>query len=189
MRDKAHRAHHLVNHHYDGSHPYGHHLDMVADEVMKYGHEVTTSEDDIPPLLFGAYFHDAIEDARLSYNDLMSVARELMTEDMAKTGVEIAYALTNDKGRTRAERAGAKYYQGIRTTPFAPFVKMADRLANAKYCASHPDRSTSSRMLCVYAVELPHFLESLRPEENFDSRFSLPDEMIESLRGLLTPHS
>lgn len=188
MRDKAHRAHHLVNHHYDGSLPYGHHLDMVANEVMRYGHEVVVNEEDIPSLLFGAYFHDAIEDARLSYNDLLSVAREFMPENMAKAGVEIAYALTNEKGRTRAERAGTKYYEGIRSTPFAPFVKIADRLANAKYCASHPDKSASSRMMCVYAGELSHFLDSLRPEENYDCRFGLPDEMVKSLQGLLTPH-
>lgn len=189
MRDKAHRAHFLVNQHYDGHLPYGHHLDMVVKEVQKFGHEVVKSEDEILPLIFGAYFHDAIEDARLSYNDLLSIARTLMPEDSALAGVEIAYALTNEKGRNRAERAGDKYYEGIRATPFAPFVKLADRLANARYCASHPDRSTSSRMMCVYAGELQHFLDSITVEKNSDCRFLLPTEMIESLRKFLTPRA
>ena len=39
------------------------------------------------------------------------------------------YALTNEKGRTRAERAGVKYYEGIRAVPYAPMVKLADRMA------------------------------------------------------------
>jgi len=66
------------------------------------------------PLFFGGYYHDSIEDARLTYNDVMKVARNMMTEEQALMATEIVYALTNEKGRTRAERAGEKYYQGIR---------------------------------------------------------------------------
>ena len=46
---------------------------------------------------------------------------------------EIAYALTNEKGRTRAERANEKYYEGIRSTKYAPMVKYADRIANLRF--------------------------------------------------------
>lgn len=189
IRDKAHRAHHLVNQHYDGHLPYGHHLDMVVKEVIKYGHDVVNNESDIPALIFGAYFHDAIEDARLSYNDLLSVARGIMPDEAAMTGVEIAYALTNEKGRTRAERAGEKYYEGIRSTPYAPFVKAADRLANASYCAAHPERSASSRMMCVYAGELQHFLTSLTTEHRDDARYLIPSDLTDALTKLLTSTS
>ena len=33
--------------------------------------------------MFGAYFHDSIEDARLTYNDVHKIALEYMNEDQA----------------------------------------------------------------------------------------------------------
>ncbi|MDE7125192.1 MAG: SS18 family protein, partial [Muribaculaceae bacterium] len=76
IRERAHRAHHLVNQHYDRTHPYGLHLDMVARFVMQYGHHVLDCSEEFPALIFGAYFHDAIEDARLSYNDMLRLAED-----------------------------------------------------------------------------------------------------------------
>ena len=52
IRERAHRAHHLVNQHYDHTLPYGHHLDMVADAVIKYGHNVCDKPEEVPALLF-----------------------------------------------------------------------------------------------------------------------------------------
>ena len=95
---------------------------------------------------------------------------------------EIAYALTNDKGRTRAERAGEKYYQGIRETPYAPFVKLADRLANISHSFTHSNES-NAHMKIVYANELPHFLEAINPHSD-DTRFALPQAMIDELHRL-----
>jgi hypothetical protein len=46
---------------------------------------------------------------------------------------DIIYAVTNDKGKNRKERAGVKYYEGIRKTPGAVFVKLCDRIANVQY--------------------------------------------------------
>ena len=89
---------------------------------------------------------------------------------------EIAYALTNDKGRSRAERAGEKYYQGIRETPYAPFVKLCDRLANITFSCS-ADNSDSRRMREVYKGEMPHFLQCINPHSD-DSRFKLPQETV-----------
>lgn len=130
IRQAAHELHASVNHTYDGDKPYGLHLDMVAATVFEYGHLVCENENDLLPLLFSAYFHDSIEDARLTYNDVTRYALRWMDEQQALTAAEIVDALTNDKGRTRAERAGERYYQGIRETPYAPFVKLADRRAN-----------------------------------------------------------
>ena len=129
IREAAHKLHENVNQTYDRVHPYGFHLDMVADSVYKYGHHVCVEEKDVLPLFFGAFFHDSMEDARQTYNAVMITARRWMDDEQALLAAEIVYALTNDKGRTRAERAGEKYYKGIRETPYAPFVKLADRLA------------------------------------------------------------
>ena len=106
IKQSAHQLHEHVNQTYDKTHPYGFHLDMVVDSVYQYGHEVCADEHDVLPLFFGAYYHDSIEDARLTYNDVKGAARGYMDESQALMAAEIAYALTNDKGRTRAERAG-----------------------------------------------------------------------------------
>ena len=70
--------HEAVNQKYDRKFPYGFHLSMVADFAMEYGHEVVSSEEDIIPVVFGAYFHDSIEDARLTYNDVRKEAEAFM---------------------------------------------------------------------------------------------------------------
>lgn len=182
VRLSAHRLHASVNQTYDGALPYGFHLDMVADVAREYGHLVCADERDVLPLMFGAYYHDSIEDARLTYNDVMAVARQYMDEEQARMATEIAYALTNDKGRNRAERAGENYYQGIRQTPYAPFVKLADRWANMRYSFGHANKS-NAHMKEVYGRELPHFLESIAsPYAGFDVRFLLPKEMISALK-------
>ena len=136
IRAAAHDLHASVNQTYGNDHPYGYHLDMVVDAVRTYGHYVCASADDVLPLFFGAYFHDSIEDARLTYNDVTATARHYMSDAQAFVAAEIVYALTNDKGRTRAERAGERYYQGIRATPYAPFVKMADQQPHARGLSS-----------------------------------------------------
>ena len=179
IRYDAHALHASVNHAYDRIRPYGFHLDMVVNWVRKYIEEVCVSEQDILPIYFAAFYHDSIEDARLSYNDVMKIAQELMDEEQAYLAAEIVYALTNEKGRNRAERANEKYFAGIREIPYAPFVKLADRLANTSYAFSK-GTADSLRMSKVYREELPGFLEALKVEGT-DVRFSLPAAMVEDL--------
>ena len=183
IRQAAHDLHASVNQTYDGDKPYGLHLDMVAATVYEYGYMVCDDESDLLPLLFGAYFHDSIEDARLTYNNVTAYARRWMDERQALTAAEIVYALTNDKGRTRAERAGERYYQGIRETPYAPFVKLADRRANITYsCKGHGEANAHMRE--VYKNELPHFLEAINAPSS-DLRFSLPDVVIKEFMSVI----
>lgn len=179
IRNDAHALHASVNHAYDRIRPYGFHLDMVVNWVRKYIEEVCVSEQDVLPIYFAAFYHDSIEDARLSYNDVMKIAQELMDEEQAYLAAEIVYALTNEKGRNRAERANEKYFAGIREIPYAPFVKLADRLANTSYAFSK-GTADSLRMSKVYREELPGFLDALKVEGT-DVRFSLPAAMVEDL--------
>lgn len=176
IRQSAHALHRSVNQFYGGHHPYGYHLDMVVDGIREFGHLVCACEADVIPLFFGGYYHDSIEDARLTYNDVMATARPLMTEEQALMATEIVYALTNDKGRTRAERAGERYYKGIRETPYAPFVKLCDRLANITFSCTKADQD-NNRMKQVYKEEVPHFLASIDPRST-DCRFLVPKEMV-----------
>ena len=184
IRQAAHDLHQSVNQTYGDDLPYGFHLDMVVEGIADFGHLVCVSEDDVLPIIFGGYYHDAIEDARVTYNDVMNIARQWLTEEQALIATEIVYALTNDKGRTRAERAGEKYYQGIRETPYAPFVKLCDRLANVTYSCSIDSGRNGSRMREVYKNEMTHFLPSISSDSD-DPRLQIPFEVVTALAEIL----
>lgn len=184
IRLAAHRLHESVNQFYDGDKPYGYHLDMMAKEVYAYGHLVLVGEDELLPLFMGAWFHDSIEDARVSYNDVKKIALKFgLTEEQAFCASEIVYALTNEKGRNRKERAGKRYYEGIRNTPYAPFVKMCDRMANIRYsCGSY--NMGNLRMAKVYEDEMPYFTQAIMVETD-DIRFSVPETMVDDAWGVM----
>ena len=157
-------AHAKVNHLYDGF-PYSVHLSIVAMFAQKYINELPISvQSDI---LDACWLHDTIEDCRLTYHDILFVS----SYDVAN----IVYALTNEKGKNRIERANKEYYKGIRNVPFASYVKLCDRLANVKY-----SKDTNSTMFKKYESENEHFIESLFPK-------SIPCEycdMVEELYSL-----
>ena len=184
IRLAAHELHQSVNQIYGDDLPYGFHLDMVVEGVICYGHLVCVCEEDVVPLFFGAYYHDSIEDARQTYNDVLRTAKKWMTEEQALMAAEIVYALTNDKGRTRGERAGEKYYNGIRATPYAPFVKLCDRLANVTYTCSIDSGRKGSRMREVYKGEMGKFLPAIMSDSD-DPRRQVPFEAITALAEIL----
>ena len=105
-----------------------------------------------------------------------------MTNEQCITAAEIVYALTNDKGRSRSERAGEHYYAGIRETPYAPFVKLCDRLANMTYCFNGTN-DANNHMHKVYASEWSHFIQAITVC-NKDSRYSLPVGMVTEVQSL-----
>lgn len=185
IQQAAFQTHANVNQTYDSIHPYSFHLEMVAQNARQYIQEVCHDTTDILPILFGAYFHDSIEDARLTYNDVMKIARKYMNEEKAFLATELVYALTNDKGRTRAERAGENYYKGIRAIPYAPFLKACDRLANMSYSHTH-NQGYNNQMGSVYAKELSEFIQHLSIETT-DLRFRIPQQMLDRLKELSIP--
>ncbi len=185
IRKYAFDLHAGVNQHYDRVHPYGYHLQMVADFTVRFVREVCPDPAELPAVIFGAYFHDSIEDARLTYNDVLNIAESFLTSKYALIATEIVYALTNEKGRTRAERADDRYYAGIRATPYAPLVKMADRLANATYSTSGTTPKNGA-MTQVYSQENPHFMQAVGADGPWsDIRLSVPESMAALLRNTL----
>lgn len=158
-------AHAKVNHLYHGF-PYSVHLSMVSMFAQKHLNKLPTAiQSDV---LDACWLHDAIEDCRLTYNDILQVSN--------KQVANIVYALTNEKGRNRNERANDQYYTGIRDVAFASFVKLCDRLANVLY-----SRDTRSSMFLTYKKENDKFLDGLFP-------FGIPYEyegMVKELNCLL----
>lgn len=144
--------HRDTNHRYD-EYPYEFHLQMVVNAAEQFIHLIP--EEAQQNVLAGCWTHDIIEDARETYNDV----KKALNEDVA----ELAYALTNDKGKTRSERAGDKYYEGIRNTPYATYIKLCDRIANATH-----SKNTNSRMLEMYRKENPVFISKLYNEKYTD---------------------
>lgn len=167
--DRAGSIHDFVRQTY-GSLPYHYHLDMVAELVRAYGHLVCKQQEDVIPIIFAAYFHDSIEDARLTYNDVRHIAEEYMDKEQAYVAAEIVYALTNEKGRNRAERENERYFEGIRKTPYASFVKLCDRYANYSF-----SKEEGSGMAKAYEKEMPIFLEGIGAQ-NVEL---IPSELIE----------
>jgi (p)ppGpp synthase/HD superfamily hydrolase len=121
---------------------------MVVQAAKDFIHLLKDLDIDGEDILLSAWSHDLVEDCRVSYSD---VKREL-GENVA----DIVYAVTNDKGKNRKERAGEKYYKGIRNTPGAVFVKLCDRIANVQY-----SKMTKSRMFEMYKKENIDFMVSL----------------------------
>lgn len=144
-------CHSKTGHLYDGK-PYETHLQMVFNTAKKFIHLIPDEHQE--NVLAGCWVHDVIEDCRQTYNDVKNVTNVEVAE--------LAYALTNEKGKTRKERANDKYYEGIRQTPFATFIKVCDRIANYEY-----SRSQGSRMADLYKKEMNEFVTKL-----YDSKYS-----------------
>ena len=174
IAENAITLHKQVNQFYDGK-PYGYHLTRVAEVMDGISEDLNPDYEDYRILWFACFFHDSIEDARLTYNDVLKIARYLgLSDDDATKATEIVYALTNEKGRTREERANSKYYQGIRETKYAPFIKACDRMANVRYA-----KETGSRMYEMYKKEMPDFLDKIHNDLN-----PIPPKLLEDLRCL-----
>lgn len=156
--------HRETNHYYDRYLPYEFHLRMVVQAYQDFKHllpkELLTREDSVyhnsfetvdethSAIELACWGHDLIEDTRVSYNDVR--------QRLGFNAAEIIFAVSNEKGKNRKERANDKYYEGIRNTPGAVFVKLCDRIANVQY-----SKMTKSRMFEMYKKENQEFISQL----------------------------
>ena len=145
--------HRGTNHLYDGK-PYEFHLQMVYDFGRKYAHLLPAQEQEV--VLAACWTHDIIEDCRENYNDVAAI--------LGVPVAELVYAVTNEKGKTRHERANDAYYTGIRNTPYAAFLKICDRLANVKYSLD----GGNDRKLDIYKTEYENFRKKLAAPAAYD---------------------
>lgn len=150
------RWHNEVNQKYGGYLPYSYHLNLVATIGAKYISLIP--EEDRELVIAACWLHDTLEDCHVSYNDL----KQHFDEELA----EVVYALTNEKGRTRKDRANDAYYQGIKGTKYATYVKMCDRLANVLFSCMF-----GSKQFEMYRKENKHFVRGIYLEE-YDVMFA-----------------
>lgn len=152
-------AHDYTNHKYNEL-PYWYHLQEVyfiaRDNIRSYLNPFKDlSQNDFELVIFQAsWLHDIIEDCRYTYNDVNNFAGPEVAE--------IVYAVTNEKGKNRAERGNDKYYEGIRRTPGAQYIKICDRIANMEF-----SKKSESKMYDMYLKELPIFLQKVDPLQEY----------------------
>ncbi len=149
----ARNCHRSTNHMYDDK-PYEHHLEAVVSNVKSFAGLLDPDQLELAEA--GAWVHDTIEDTRQTFNDVASNVHPAVAE--------LAYALTQEKGRNRRERESPSYFAGIRAAGrVAILVKLCDRLANAENAAA-----TGHSMFGKYKKDMPEFLDALYCEESSD---------------------
>ena len=127
-----------TNGHNDTNHKYGDasytiHLSHAVDVGQRFIHLVPLA---LRPLVIAAlWLHDSIEDARLSYNDIIKAFTKAgVSREDAVQIAEIVRAVTNyTRGRNRDERMPPEIYEDIRNTEGARFAKCCDRIANIEF--------------------------------------------------------
>jgi (p)ppGpp synthase/HD superfamily hydrolase len=139
----------VCNQKYDEVLPYSQHLHYVDAQYHKFSNLLP--EKDIDGIVRkGCFGHDLIEDARVTYNDIL-----------AMTGYQVAeiiYACTEDKGRNRDARHSERYYKELAKNELACFVKLCDIMANVKYSIL-----TNSSMLAKHKAEHTKTVEYIYP--------------------------
>jgi len=158
-------AHKNTNHYYDKYLPYEFHLRMVIQVFQDFKHLIPGDMREIVEK--ACWGHDLIEDTRVSYSDIVKWDCQLTAD--------LIYAVTNEKGRNREERANSNYYTGIKSTQFGVFVKLCDRIANIQY-----SKLTKSRMFELYKKENREFDNRLFNRE-YEQMFLLKDKLLESM--------
>lgn len=151
------------NQKYDGVYPYSLHLKAVVAQAHRYKdliHEGLRES-----IYIAAAGHDLIEDARLTYNDVV--------QTYGKFEADIIYACTELRGHDRSERHGEEFFLILVENRFAIFVKLCDIMANALF-----SRLTNSSMFEKYGKEFPWLYQNLYKVGEYD-------ELWDDLRELL----
>jgi hypothetical protein len=161
----------VCNQKYNDTLPYSFHLNLVAEQAKKWKYLIKDEYIENPQncfsddeklfdiVLYGAWGHDLIEDARVTYNDIKNT--NYLGNIVASTLLaDIIYACTELRGKNRDERHGHEYIQGLKENKLGLFVKLCDISANIGFGIL-----TNSTMVDKYRKEFPKFKEQLYLEE------------------------
>lgn len=158
-------AHRNANHYYQLNPIHVHYVEHLADAVdvfHEFKHLIPKSEQNYVEA--GLWFHDAPEDARLTFNDV----KKLSNESVAW----LAHALTTHKGYNRATRAPKEYYDEIKKVPHGVFAKLCDRIANVR-CGI-----ISGKGVDMYKKELAKFRGHLDVDARLNPMWDLLEDYL-----------
>lgn len=151
----------VCNQKYNGL-PYSFHLNCVHDQFTVFKCLLNPEDQDIAEqVCFG---HDLIEDARVTYNDILQISSFEVAEAI--------YACTEEKGRNRLARHSSAYYDGLAGNRIGLFVKLCDIMANVTFSVL-----TASTMYNKYKLEY----ERVRRElyfERYEPMFVYLDKLF-----------
>ena len=156
----ARNEHKKINQFY-GPHLYEYHLIMSVSIGEKFIHLIPPKDRD--NVIAGIWCHDIIEDTFATYSDLKKSTNEIIAE--------YTFALTNEKGRNRKDRANDKYYKELKEYKHGSFIKLCDRIANVKY-----SKNINPEMFKMYKKEYKNFKEKL-----YDGRWNPMWKELEKL--------
>lgn len=158
------KAHESTNHWYEEPTKYttgklySHHLELTADVVRKMIKHTDLDEQEQELAIAAAYGHDAVSDARLTYND---IKKELKSDRLAK----ICCNLCEDVwGKNRDERNSDAYYERLVSDRISTFVKICDRIANVEYGLYEGN----SKSVLMYYAEQRKFYDKLKVHSGFE---------------------
>lgn len=115
-----------------GEHPYGYHLDAVAEILTSFGQQAQIA----------AYSHDTVEDCDVTIDDIADAFGREMADCVA--------VLTDEPGENRKTRkAKTKEKLAASNNSLALVVKAADRLANLR----QSQLTSNASKLAMYARE------------------------------------
>jgi len=156
----------VCNQKYDDTLPYSFHLRQAANQVEKFKYLLNPRDQAL--VTCGAWGHDLIEDACITYNNIkekliiynpqqkIGYPRDTLGNEVA----EIIYSCTELRGKNRSERHGPEYIQGLKECRLGLFVKLCDIIANVTY-----GLMTNSSMYEKYQKEFSHLKSELYTDE------------------------
>jgi len=147
----------VCNQKYGDNLPYSFHLTCVGKQCAKFIHLLSPKFDH--SLIYkAAAGHDLIEDARITYRDIVSRVGEEVAD--------VIYRCTEEKGKNRDERHSERYYKELSVSEPAVFVKLCDIIANVTYSIL-----TNSTMLDKYRKEYDKTYAYLSNYSNLEPMF------------------
>lgn len=143
--------------------PYSFHLDAAASQLELFRHHMPDDIATLTAIYIGVYGHDSIEDARLTYNDIVDLPNThpkifsrigfTSSKVVSQLAADIIFCCTEMRGKDRRERHSDEYFSILVSNKWAVFVKLCDLIANIKYSLL-----TNSSMLKTYKNEWPRVI-------------------------------
>lgn len=163
-KNHAFQCHKTLNNKY-GNSDYSFHLIKTREIAENYKHHIPI--DDRQDVFSAIYEHDTLEDCKkiCSFSELVFI-----------TNLRIALivkAVTTEDG-TRKERFNDEYYENIKKTKYATFVKLCDRISNVEQSIYNNNLSK----LKMYEKEYTSFKEKLYIKDEYEDMWSHLDYLI-----------